>query len=131
MTCTEHCVSTLQICWILYDCVFVATPSRKKHNSFISVVDVNVRRRCVESTDRVSVFSYRVERLAAGRPLGSVGDALRSSASEPARHPPGDAVPPVLLQHLQTGGKEEETAGSENVRIITQTQYFMMEEQCR
>lgn len=119
MTCTERCVSTfvctLQICWIVYDCVLVATPSNLIQ-SFLFFLE-NVRRDYQQGV----CVSYRVERLAAGRPLGSVGDALRSSASEPARHPPGDTVPPVLLQHLQMGGKEEETTGSENVRVITQT----------
>lgn len=53
----------------------------------------------------VSFMSYRVERLAAGGPLRRVGDTLRSSASEPAGHPAGDAVPSVLLQHLRARQK--------------------------
>lgn len=53
----------------------------------------------------VSFMSYRVERLAAGGPLRRVGDTLRSSASEPAGHPAGDAVPSVLLQHLRVRQK--------------------------
>lgn len=53
-----------------------------------------------------SLMSYRVERLAASGPLRRVGDTLRSSASEPAGHPAGDAVPSVLLQHLRVRQKE-------------------------
>lgn len=53
----------------------------------------------------VSFMSYRVERLAAGGPLRRVGDTLRSSASDPAGHPAGDAAPSVLLQHLRVRQK--------------------------
>lgn len=55
----------------------------------------------VERSERGVV--YRVEPLAAGGSLGGVGDALSSSASQKARHPAGDAVTSVLLQHLQRG----------------------------
>lgn len=107
VTCTEQCVSTfvstLQICWIMYDRVFVATPSRK--NFFMETRDDGAPTPRREDRQGVTV-SYRVERLAAGRPLGSGGDTLRPSASEPARHPPGDTVPAVLLQHLQMNIKK-------------------------
>lgn len=48
--------------------------------------------------------AYRVECLATGGSLGSVGDTLSSSASQPVRHPSSHAVPSVLLQHLPTDG---------------------------
>lgn len=48
--------------------------------------------------------SYRIECLATGGSLGSGGDTLSSSASQPARHPSGHAVASVLLQHLPTEG---------------------------
>lgn len=50
--------------------------------------------------------SYRVEPLATSGPLRSVWDTLSSSASQPARHPSGNTVSSVILQHLQMGEKE-------------------------
>ena len=50
--------------------------------------------------------SYRVEPLATCGPLRGVWDTLSSSASQPARHPSGNTLSSVILQHLQMGEKE-------------------------
>lgn len=56
--------------------------------------------------------------MAAGGPLRRVGDTLRSPASEPTGDPAGDAVPSVLLQHLQ-GRQKKKMLPCDSVKAAT------------